>query len=130
MLILFKPWHIVGDLRDASEMWTEAFDQFLRTCTEGTKQILNNMQVMHKCKDAKDIEDCQRRDACCEVTESRWSGRNEIEEFLGSNIDDNLLEHLDSVINYAADHRSRTDADVIDCLNEIQRSGILSQSEE
>ena len=129
MLILFKPWRVVDDLRDAGEMWVKAFDQFMGICTEGTRRVLDNMQVMHECKDAKDIEDRRRRDARRDVTESRWSGRNETEEFAGDSIDDDLLEHLGSVVNYAADRRLRTDAEIIECLNEVQQSGLLSQSE-
>ncbi|KAF9780996.1 hypothetical protein BJ322DRAFT_992257, partial [Thelephora terrestris] len=61
MLILFKPWRVVGDLRDAGETWITAFNKFGTVCAEPTKCILDNMQVMHECKDAKDVEDNRRR---------------------------------------------------------------------
>ncbi|KAF9642415.1 hypothetical protein BDM02DRAFT_3073987, partial [Thelephora ganbajun] len=54
MLILFKPWQTVDDLRDDGQTWPSAFKAFLETCDHSTKCILNNMQVMHECKDAKD----------------------------------------------------------------------------
>ena len=57
MLILFKPWRAVDDLREDSQTWPSAFKVFLEMCDHNTKCILNNMQVMHECKDAKDIED-------------------------------------------------------------------------
>ncbi|KAF9781685.1 hypothetical protein BJ322DRAFT_1010704, partial [Thelephora terrestris] len=61
MLILFKPWRVASDLRDAGETWTAAFDRFTGVHTGGTGCILDNMQVMHECKDAKDVEDNRRR---------------------------------------------------------------------
>ena len=129
MLILFKPWRMASDLRDAGETWAEAFNRFIEVCGEGTKHILDNMQVLHECKDAKDIEDRRRRDNRRNGTQSGWSDRNEVEEFAGDVIDDDLLDHLESVVNYAAERRSRVDADVIECLNEINQCGILSPSE-
>jgi hypothetical protein len=130
MLILFKPWQEVGDLREAGETWIQAFDQFAGACSKDIKQVLNNMQVLHECKDAKDIEDCQRRNNRREASRSMRLGRSEVEEFVGEVIDDDLLEHLDSVVNYASERRLKVDADVIECLNEIQQSGILSLPEQ
>ena len=131
MLILFKPWRVAGDLRDGGETWIEAFDRFIRVCTKGTKRILDNMQVLHECKDAKDIEDRRRRDGRRRnIIQSGWElTENDIEELAGEIDNDDLLEHLDSVVNYAADRRLRTDADVIECLNEIEQSGLLSPNE-
>jgi hypothetical protein len=126
MLILFKPWRVVGDLREPNETWIQAFNRFIGTCTEDTKRILNNMQVLHECKDAKDIEDRRRRDDRRETSGSMWPGENEVEEFAGEVINDDLLEHLDSVVSYASERQAKVDADVIECLNEIERSGILS----
>jgi len=101
MLILFEPWRGTGDLRKSGETWVQAFDRFMESCPDEIKHVLNNMQVMHECKDAKDIEDNWRRDDR-EALHSKWSGGNEVEEFTGEAINDDLLEHLDSVVNYAS----------------------------
>jgi hypothetical protein len=126
MLILFRPWQVAGDLQEPNETWIQAFNRFMETCTEDTKRIFNNMQVLHECKDAKDIEDHQRRDDRPETSGSMWPGENEVEEFAGEVINDNLLEHLNSVVGYVLERQAKVDADVIECLNEIERSGILS----
>jgi hypothetical protein len=126
MLVLFKPWRTAHDLRDPTETWEEALARFVRTCTEGTRRILDNMQVLHECKDAKDIEDRRRRDARRDVTHSTSSHRS---EELAGDVGEDLLDHLEAVVNYAADRRSRTNADVIECLNEIEQSGILAPLE-
>ena len=125
MLILFKPWRAVNDLHEDSQTWTSAFKVFLETCDHNTKCILDNMQVMHKCKDAKDIEDQCRRSACRQSDHPQWSRHNKTEQLGGEVIQDNLLDHLDSVVNYASNHQAKTNADVLECLSELQKSGIL-----
>ena len=103
MLILFKPWCVAGDLRNTDETWVNAFDRFVGGCDERIRRILNNMQVMHECKDAKDIEDRQRRNDRRNGSRSGWSDTYEAEELAGGIIEEDLLDHLGSVVNYAAD---------------------------
>ncbi|KAG1843116.1 hypothetical protein DFJ58DRAFT_665437, partial [Suillus subalutaceus] len=54
MLVLFKPWRSVSDLKRDTQSWTEAFDTFQRTCSNTVTSILNNMQILHECKDSRD----------------------------------------------------------------------------
>ncbi|KAG1799397.1 uncharacterized protein HD556DRAFT_1231578 [Suillus plorans] len=54
MLILFKPWRSVSDLKQATQSWTESFETFRRTCNENIVFILNNMQLLYECKDSCD----------------------------------------------------------------------------
>lgn len=126
MLVLFKPWRVVGDLRAPSQTWVDAFFEFTEACDDSIKVVLDNMQVMHECRDAKDVEDRRRRDARRVNVQAGWSQRNEVEQFAGDVFEDDLLEHIDSVVNYASDRHSRADADVLNCLNEIEQSGIFS----
>jgi hypothetical protein len=125
MLILFKPWRVADDLRDDGQTWPSAFKVFLETCNDITKCILDNMQVMHKCKDVKDMEDQCQRSTYHQSNHSQWSAHNETEQFGGDVIEDDLLDHLDSVVNYASDRRVKSNADILECLNELQKSGIL-----
>jgi hypothetical protein len=126
MLILFKPWRTAEDLRTPDQTWADAFSEFVKMCDDSTKSILNNMQVLHECRDAKDVEDQRRRDACRDNIPSKWS--RQYEQFAGDVFEDDLLNHIGSVVNYASDRRSKVDADVIECLNELGHSGIFSVS--
>ncbi|KAG1851021.1 uncharacterized protein F5147DRAFT_555006, partial [Suillus discolor] len=54
MLILFKPWRSVSDLKQTTQSWIESFETFRRTCDEKIIAILNNMQILHECKDSRD----------------------------------------------------------------------------
>ena len=62
MLVMFKPWCVVGDLQTPGQMWVNAFDEFMEACDNSIRVVLDNMQVLHKCCDAKDVEDQRRRD--------------------------------------------------------------------
>ncbi|TEB33499.1 hypothetical protein FA13DRAFT_1627074, partial [Coprinellus micaceus] len=56
MLILFKPWRTVEDLRAGYASWPEAFDAFLQSpeCPPDAKTVMRNMQAFHECKDSRD----------------------------------------------------------------------------
>ena len=97
----------------------------METCNYNTKRILDNMQVMHECKDVKDIEDQHRRSAHRQSDCPQWSGCNKTERLGGEVIQDDLLDHLDSVVNYVSNHQAKMNANVLECLSELQKSGIL-----
>ena len=52
MLILFKPWRSVGDLRDQTQSWDHAFSSFRSKMDSQHTQIMDNMQVLHECRDS------------------------------------------------------------------------------
>ncbi|KAJ7110811.1 hypothetical protein C8R43DRAFT_826286, partial [Mycena crocata] len=54
MLILFKPWRHANDLRHANQTWSQAYEQFLLTCPEYVTSCIDNMQILHECKDSRD----------------------------------------------------------------------------
>ncbi|KAF8226031.1 hypothetical protein L208DRAFT_1226639, partial [Tricholoma matsutake] len=56
MLILFKPWQSAFDLRMATESWMAAFNNFKMGtfCPPEFQSIMNNMQLLHECKDRCD----------------------------------------------------------------------------
>ena len=54
MLILFKPWCKPGELRDTSTNWTMAYQTFAQTMRTCHKEIVDNMQVLHECRDCRD----------------------------------------------------------------------------
>ncbi|KAJ7079216.1 hypothetical protein C8R43DRAFT_835417, partial [Mycena crocata] len=54
MLILFKPWRHAEDLREHGQTWSVAFELFLLTCSDQIKYCIDNMQILHECKDSRD----------------------------------------------------------------------------
>ncbi|KAJ6471185.1 hypothetical protein DFH09DRAFT_913055, partial [Mycena vulgaris] len=61
MLILFKPWKHAEDLRHKNQSWSDAYAQFLLTCTEEITRCIENMQLLHECKDSRDAHYSNRR---------------------------------------------------------------------
>ncbi|KAJ7739227.1 hypothetical protein DFH07DRAFT_682301, partial [Mycena maculata] len=54
MLIFFKPWRQAADLRKNYQSWEEAFESFVNTCSQSVLQKMENMQIMHECRDSRD----------------------------------------------------------------------------
>ncbi|KAI0750600.1 hypothetical protein BC629DRAFT_1261312, partial [Irpex lacteus] len=51
MLILFKPWRSIEDLRGAHGSWSAAFEEFITmSCSDRIRTLINNMRVLHECK--------------------------------------------------------------------------------
>lgn len=56
MLILFKPWRVVSDLKVAEEAWGDAYLKFEPAMKERHRKIVRNMNVMSECRDARDLD--------------------------------------------------------------------------
>ncbi|KAJ7292475.1 hypothetical protein C8J57DRAFT_958443, partial [Mycena rebaudengoi] len=54
MLIFFKPWRHAQDLRENYSSWEHAFSEFTKTCSESVLFKMNNMQILHECRDNRD----------------------------------------------------------------------------
>ncbi|KZV97593.1 hypothetical protein EXIGLDRAFT_579934, partial [Exidia glandulosa HHB12029] len=54
MLILFKPWRSAADLRARGQSWEHAFEEFKAHCRPEYTKIMDNMQLLHECKDSRD----------------------------------------------------------------------------
>ncbi|KAI0084699.1 hypothetical protein BDY19DRAFT_897951, partial [Irpex rosettiformis] len=52
MLMLFKPWRSVCDLKDNCTSWQVAFASFIETAPDVVKALINNMQILHECRTA------------------------------------------------------------------------------
>ncbi|KAJ7086288.1 hypothetical protein C8R43DRAFT_909066, partial [Mycena crocata] len=61
MLILFKPWRHADDLRSSNQSWEEAFREFTSTCSPEILERIDNMQLLHECKDSRDEHYSNRR---------------------------------------------------------------------
>jgi hypothetical protein len=61
MLILFKPWKGIKDLRNIDETWTDAFERFQRNAPCRILKFMDNMQRLHECKDSRDVAFAKRR---------------------------------------------------------------------
>ena len=54
MLLLFSPWRNPDHLRAGSERWSDAFQTFDCEAIDRAKAVMNNMQLIHECKENRD----------------------------------------------------------------------------
>ncbi|KAI0066314.1 hypothetical protein BV25DRAFT_1781055, partial [Artomyces pyxidatus] len=59
MLILFKPWRNLRDLKAEEESWSQAYDRV--TFGDYVQNIIRNINVEHECRDARERIDTERR---------------------------------------------------------------------
>ncbi|KAJ7036044.1 hypothetical protein C8F04DRAFT_954301, partial [Mycena alexandri] len=61
MLIFFKPWRHALDLREPGQTWSQAYQDFLPMCDPDHLERIENMQLLHECKDSRDAHYAERR---------------------------------------------------------------------
>ncbi|KAJ7120756.1 hypothetical protein C8R43DRAFT_900498, partial [Mycena crocata] len=54
MLIFFRPWRHATDLRSEGQSWEDAFKSFFSSCSSFVKSKMDNMQILHECRDSRD----------------------------------------------------------------------------
>ncbi|KAI0043929.1 hypothetical protein FA95DRAFT_1464697, partial [Auriscalpium vulgare] len=59
MLILFKPWRRLSDLKSGQQTWRDAYDA--HEFPPHLQRIINNMHVEAECRDARSSHDAARR---------------------------------------------------------------------
>ncbi|KAJ7234421.1 hypothetical protein C8J57DRAFT_952253, partial [Mycena rebaudengoi] len=61
MLIFFKPWRRASDLKGEHESWEAAFKDFADNCSPDITSKMENMQILHECRDSRDDHFAERR---------------------------------------------------------------------
>lgn len=88
MLMLFKPWRRLEELRVGFTSWKAAFDSFLQSTGESVRNMVSNIEHYHMAKIAADQER--------EKDEAGWVGGHEdAEEYEGMDVDTDV--NLDPV---------------------------------
>ena len=124
MLILFKPWRKEVNLREGAADWPEAFHEFLKCCTVETRKVMDNMQVLHECKDSKNNHFRMRRNR---VPPSKRNSMQDRGGFDQPNMDE-MLDHINSVESYYSYATVESLAHAADCLSELENSGLFDVS--
>ena len=124
MLIFFKPWRTETDLHGNSRSWPEAFDDFLKSCTKEKRNVMDNMQILHECKDSKESHFRMRRNRA-----SRSEKKSMQDRSLDQPNMDDVLDHIESVESYNRYTTMESISDIADCLSELESTRLFSVSE-
>jgi hypothetical protein len=121
MLIIFKPWRTASGLRGLSESWEFAFEEFGKEMKMGHKHVVENMEVLHECRDSRN-EHMQTRIR----NKTRSNAGNEVEGgSAGNDIEDidmaDVLEHLEDIDRMSSKRQSEARSETEKCLEKLER---------
>jgi hypothetical protein len=125
MLILFKPWRSADDLRKPGQSWSDAFEEFIVECPEEFKLKMNNMQMLHECRDSRDDHFANRRNKVQKHTSAR-SSQDSGDDFTGDDNAEDILNHLKDLKECFSDRQARSNLHVLDCLEYAGAGGMFS----
>ncbi|KAJ3522430.1 hypothetical protein NMY22_g11894 [Coprinellus aureogranulatus] len=136
MLMLFKPWEALRDIRGEANSWSDAFADFQVDCPENILLIMDNIQLLHECRDSKDDYYARRRDQRLSQNENihgnlfeDGSGFSAEEDLALDGMDTELLlDHLDHVEGFQSRTIGGNDLDAVKCVNELVACGIMDMA--
>ena len=128
MLILLKPWQSPVDLHGPGLSWSSEYESFLQTCNERVRRIIDNMQVLHECRDARD-------DHFASWSKRAWTARmaeqNEEAEqnHIGESYSEEFIhEHLKDIKDYQSENIGRISDTASQCFASVEQSGFFQCS--
>lgn len=125
MLIFFKPWRHASDLRLVDQTWEDSFTQFCETCPQNVKKFMNNMQLLHECRDSsQDHFGSQHNQTQTNHTNSNYR-QHETDDDFGPVDSEIILEHLQSISNCSTQSYARSQENVNDCILSAEASGMF-----
>ena len=129
MLIFFKPWRDATDLKSKDQSWEDAYKDFLHNCPLHFKKIMDNMQILHECKDCRDdhfVHHYARRTSLRVSQEITSSAHyNETDDLTVDAEDDDILTHLESIDNCNSIRTQKNILNVLTCLQHAERNGMF-----
>ena len=131
MLILLKPWTDFHNLKPVNTSWLEAYNTFVATSQPRFIALINNMQILHECRDSRNDHFTKHNVERC--AEARRAGRSD-NNAGGSHADtdgldeDDVLAHLRDIDVSWSDKNEKCSAMVKECLEHARASGLISDS--
>jgi hypothetical protein len=130
MLIFFKPWRNVSDLRESFENWTEAFAHFM-SCdsSKPARTTMDHMQILHECKDCQADHFRQQKsryrnlNISPEIQAVRISEKDGLAEFVD---EQEILSHIEAVDACHSRSQDNVSKNVLPCLFHARQSGIFT----
>ena len=132
MLIFFKPWRHASDLRATGQKWEDAFKSYMEICPHDVKKMLDNMQILHECRDSGNDHFAERRNR--RHGYRQYNIPSEMINTCTDNSDDFggvepsvILEHLESISSSNSERVARSQDIVNDSLLHAEMSGMFDE---
>lgn len=134
MLILFKPWRTASDLRKDDKLtWQEAFSDYSAGCPDYIREIMDNMQILHECRDSRDDHFTGRRirpkNRCNRVPQNMDNHEYDDDGIYAEEEDERsiVLRHIEEVERIRLIQELRQSEAVRQCLDSAERAGLYKQ---
>jgi hypothetical protein len=125
MLILFRPWRNLTDLREVGESWEPVFSGFSLAMSGGHRGVVENMQILHECWDSRDDHmQTRRRERPRSNVGLGVDGQNpgnEVEEIDMSEV----LEHLEEIERMSSRKSDEVGQETQECLSALTEAGFF-----
>ncbi len=127
MLILFRPWSSSHDLREEGQSWEEAFKQFADAAAPSVLKVLDNMQILHECRDSRDDHYAARQARMANVSPYGFGLGSRVEDDFGGDGDteEALLHHLQSLDHAWSEKVLYSNKNVASCIAQAERLGMF-----
>ena len=131
MLLLFEPWRTCSDLHRNFPSWTTAFEAFLTRARSEDMSVMDNMQLMHECRDSRDdhMRDREKRrrllrDHLSRMQEANVAG---VEESIVTAKDEaDILEHLQNMESSRSHQHAACSANALHCVSMLHDAGFYA----
>lgn len=128
MLIFFKPWKQPRELLGAHDSWQNAFNEFMSSCSNVHQNIMNNMQLMHECKDSHDEHFAQRLQDRKSFKRAQCTGSgNFVDNLTNENICDEILQHVQDVEDCSSKQTIKSQCSASECHNAAAKGGVFTR---
>lgn len=131
MLILFKPWRSVEDLLELHSSWSDAYTSYLTCIEPESLQVIQNMQLLNQCKDARDKDFATKGAKRRNLLRSLDSSRGErvitdesLDVFLDN--DDQMLQRLADINRSQSKALSKDELDQQSALTALTDAGLYT----
>ncbi len=89
---------------------------------------MDNMQLLHECRDSQDDHFEERRRKAWTKTDTDCTRQHQVnDDFNGEgDIQDEILDHLDTIENQRSQHAEHQERNVKECLKALKASGLFN----
>ncbi|SJL16803.1 uncharacterized protein ARMOST_20332 [Armillaria ostoyae] len=121
------PWASVCDLREEDQTWEDTFKQFTDMASLSILKILDNMQILHECKDSRDDHYVARRARMANASPYGYSLSSRVEDdFSGDgDTEEALLHHLQSLNHAWSEKALYSNRNISSCIEQAEKLGMF-----
>ena len=128
MLLLFKPWRTIDDLRGQHSSWPLAFAEFMESCSPYVRNVLKNLDVLHECKSAqydhfRERGAARRRRA---MASDNMQDSDRVMDDIADADELDVLSHCVDVDRLCTDKLSKSLANAIRCVQYVDQYHVYS----